>query len=37
VDKALQLGADAYLMKPATIEELKKVMESSIHKHGNLK
>src|SRR5512143_3423646 len=33
VDKALQLGADAYLMKPATIEELEKAMEASIHKH----
>ena len=33
VDKALQLGADAYLMKPATIEELEKAMETSIHKH----
>jgi two-component system chemotaxis response regulator CheY len=33
VDKALQLGADAYLMKPATIEELEKAMETSILKH----
>jgi DNA-binding response OmpR family regulator len=37
VDKALQLGADAYLMKPATIEELERVMETSIHKHGSMK
>jgi DNA-binding NarL/FixJ family response regulator len=37
VDKALQLGADAYLMKPATIEELEKVMETSIHKHVSTK
>jgi DNA-binding NarL/FixJ family response regulator len=37
VDKALQLGADAYIMKPATIEELEKAMESSIHKHVSMK
>jgi DNA-binding response OmpR family regulator len=37
VDKALQLGADAYLRKPATLEELEKVMETSIHKHGSIK
>jgi CheY-like chemotaxis protein len=33
MDKALQLGADAYIKKPATIEELEKAMETSIHKH----
>ena len=37
VDKALQLGADAYVMKPATIEELQKAMETSIGKHVNTK
>ena len=37
VDKALQLGADAYLMKPTTIEELEKAMETSIHKHLSTK
>ena len=37
VDKALQLGADAYLRKPATIEELEKAMETSIHKHIRVK
>jgi len=37
VDKALQLGADAYIMKPATIEELEKAMETSIHKHLSTK
>jgi two-component system chemotaxis response regulator CheY len=37
VDKALQLGADAYLMKPATIDELEKAMETSIHKHVSIK
>lgn len=37
VDKALQLGADAYLMKPVTIEELEKAMDFSIHKHISTK
>jgi DNA-binding response OmpR family regulator len=37
VDKALELGADAYIMKPATIEELEKAMEISIHKHLSTK
>ena len=37
VDKALQLGADAYIMKPVTLEELEKAMEFSIHKHVSTK
>jgi len=37
VDKALQLGADAYIMNPVTIEELEKAMEFSIHKHVSIK
>jgi DNA-binding response OmpR family regulator len=37
VDKALQLGADAYIMKPATIEELEKAMTIALHKHMNIK
>jgi DNA-binding response OmpR family regulator len=37
VDQALQLGADAYMMKPVTIEELEKAMEASIHKHLSTK
>jgi DNA-binding response OmpR family regulator len=37
VDKALQLGADAYIMKPATIEDVEKAMEISIHKHLSTK
>jgi DNA-binding NarL/FixJ family response regulator len=37
VDKALQLGADAYVMKPVTIEELEKAMELSIQKHVSIK
>jgi len=37
VDQALQLGADAYVMKPATLEELQEAMETSIHKHVSTK
>jgi len=37
IDKALQLGADAYVMKPVTIEELEKAVETSIHKHVSMK
>jgi DNA-binding response OmpR family regulator len=37
IDKALLLGADAYIMKPATIEELQKAMEISIQKHLSTK
>jgi len=37
VDRALQLGADAYIMKPATIEDLQKAMEISIQKHLSTK
>ena len=33
VDKALQLGADAYIMKPATLDELEKAMATALHKH----
>lgn len=35
VDKALALGADSYVMKPITIEELEKAMTSAFHKHLN--
>jgi DNA-binding response OmpR family regulator len=37
VDRALQLGADAYIMKPATIEELEKAMAIALHKHVSIK
>jgi DNA-binding response OmpR family regulator len=37
VDKALKLGADAYIMKPTTVEELEEAMEISIHKHLSAK
>ena len=33
VDRALELGADAYVMKPVTIEELEKAMETAFDKH----
>ena len=36
VDKALQLGADSYVMKPVTLEELEKAMATAFYKHLNL-
>lgn len=33
VDKALKLGADGYVMKPVTIDELEKVMSQAFYKH----
>jgi len=35
VDKALLLGADAFIMKPATIEELEKAMTTALRNHVN--
>jgi DNA-binding response OmpR family regulator len=37
VDQALQLGADAYIMKPVTIEELEKAMTTAFQKHVGIK
>jgi DNA-binding response OmpR family regulator len=37
VDRALALGADAYIMKPATIEELEKAMALAVDKHVSMK
>jgi DNA-binding response OmpR family regulator len=37
VDQALQLGADAYIMKPVTIEELEKAMAAAFQKHVGVK
>ncbi|HEY3475469.1 MAG TPA: response regulator [Anaerolineales bacterium] len=37
VDTALKLGADAYIMKPVTLEELEKAMATALHKHVNIK
>jgi two-component system, chemotaxis family, chemotaxis protein CheY len=33
VDQALELGADGYVMKPATLEELERVIEAALQKH----
>jgi DNA-binding response OmpR family regulator len=37
VDQALQMGADSYLIKPITIEELEKSMTIAIDKHVSIK
>ena len=37
VDKAMKLGADAYIMKPVTIEELEKAMATAFYKHLSLR
>jgi DNA-binding response OmpR family regulator len=34
VDRALEIGADSYVMKPVTIEELEKAMEAAFYKHS---
>ena len=33
VDKALRYGADSYITKPVTLEELEKAMENAFSKH----
>ncbi|HXF85516.1 MAG TPA: response regulator [Anaerolineales bacterium] len=33
VDKALALGADAYVTKPVTLEEMEKAMATAFYKH----
>lgn len=33
MDQAFRLGADAYMMKPATIDELEKAIETACQKH----
>ena len=33
VDQAMKLGADGYVMKPVTIEELEKVIDIAFQKH----
>jgi DNA-binding response OmpR family regulator len=37
VDQALQLGADAYLMKPTTIEELEHALTTALQKQASIK
>ena len=36
VEKALELGADSYVMKPMTVEELEKAMATAFYKHLDL-
>jgi DNA-binding response OmpR family regulator len=36
VDEALNLGADAYAMKPVTLEELERAMQTAWRKHGKM-
>ncbi|MFN8413713.1 MAG: response regulator [Anaerolineales bacterium] len=33
VDRAMQIGADGYVMKPVTLEELEKVMAQAFYRH----
>ena len=33
VEKALQMGADGYVMKPVTLEELERVMAQAFYNH----
>ena len=37
VDQALKLGADAYIMKPVTLQELEKAISTALGKHLNTK
>ena len=37
VDRAMKLGADSYVMKPVTIDELEKAMATAFYKHINLR
>jgi CheY-like chemotaxis protein len=37
VDKALTLGADSYVTKPVTVDELEKAMSTAFYKHLNLR
>jgi CheY-like chemotaxis protein len=37
VDRALELGADSYVTKPVTVEELEKAMATAFYKHLELR
>jgi CheY-like chemotaxis protein len=37
IDKALNLGADSYITKPVSLEELEKAMATAFYKHLNLR
>jgi DNA-binding NarL/FixJ family response regulator len=34
IDRALSLGADGYVTKPVTLDELESVLNQAIAKHG---
>jgi DNA-binding response OmpR family regulator len=36
IDEALALGADAYVTKPVSVDELEAAMETSFKKHGKM-
>lgn len=36
IDRAMQLGADSYVTKPVTLEELEKAMATAFYKHLKL-
>jgi two-component system, chemotaxis family, chemotaxis protein CheY len=36
IDKAMRMGADAYVIKPVTIEELEKAMATALQKHVSI-
>ena len=37
VDQAMQLGADSYVMKPVTLEELEKALATAFNKHLDMR
>jgi DNA-binding NarL/FixJ family response regulator len=37
VDRAMELGADSYVMKPVTLEELEKAMATAFYRHLGMK
>ncbi len=37
IDKALALGADTFILKPVTVEELERAMATAFYKHLNLR
>ena len=37
VDRAVAMGADAYIMKPVTIQELERAMATALHKRVGIK
>jgi two-component system chemotaxis response regulator CheY len=37
IDKALKMGAEAYMMKPITLEELERAITIAFEKHVNIK